>query len=93
LRKIADDDASDPVTDVFLVTHGDKTDKQGAVQSYANWMNGYVRDGYFCVVLVSLHPVPVFCPPHVDGPDGFCLWAPNTCGSLMRPTAGDCSYG
>jgi len=41
-EKIADDDASDPVTDVFLVSHGYKTDKQGAVQSYANWMNGYV---------------------------------------------------
>jgi len=51
-EKIADDDASDPVTDVFIISHGYKTDKQGAVQSYSNWMNGYVRES--CSVCLSI---------------------------------------
>lgn len=31
-----------PVSDVFIVSHGYKTDKQGAVGSYAKWMNAMV---------------------------------------------------
>eukprot|EP00168_Porphyra_purpurea_P005062 TRINITY_DN160_c0_g1_i10.p1 TRINITY_DN160_c0_g1~~TRINITY_DN160_c0_g1_i10.p1 ORF type:complete len:425 (+),score=191.15 TRINITY_DN160_c0_g1_i10:223-1497(+) len=65
-EKIADDDASDPVTDVFLVSHGYKTDRQGAVESYANWMNGMIdqlpketrfhaNHGHTRVLIVGIH--------------------------------------
>jgi len=59
-EKIADDDASDPVTDVFVISHGYKTDKQGAVQSYSNWVNGYVQEFSSTCLSICVTSLSVF---------------------------------